>query len=68
MLEHLKSLIQKFKKAIDEISILNPLGGVELPGEYIFTLMEKCDVIVLVDFSVERSFHFLVFLPPDCLS
>ena len=50
--QDLKGFAQCFQAAIDDqIVILNPLCGVEFHGDFIFTLMEKSNVI-----------NFLLFL------
>lgn len=42
----MKGFVQRFQAAIDDqIVILNPLYGVEFHGDFIFTLMEKSNVI-----------------------
>lgn len=55
--QDLKGFAQGFQAAIDDqIVILNPLCGVEFHGDFIFTLMEKSNVII-ISFFFELHFY-----------
>lgn len=65
-LTNLEEYIQRFQSAVEEIVISKPLGAVEFKGDYIFTLMNKSNVINFVFFPFLTRFNF-DFFSQDCV-